>query len=94
METTAGIIARIKSDLALLESILTKDGSEASNLQVFEPNVEYKVGQIGTLYGRICRIEKDAQCSHCILNSEECSGYLCFTGRGRKDKTPIIFKQI
>jgi len=94
METTAGIIARIKSDLALLESILTKDGSEVSNLQVFEPNVEYKVGQIGTIYGRICKIEEDIQCRNCILSSEECSGYLCYTGRGRKDKTPIIFKPI
>ena len=94
METTAGIIARIKSDLALLESMLTKDGSEVSNLQVFEPNVEYKVGQIGTIYGRICRIEKDIYCSHCIFNYKDCSGYLCSTSLGRKDKTLIVFKPI
>ena len=94
METTAGIIARIKSDLALLESMLTKDSSEVSNLQVFEPNVEYKVGQIGSINYIPCKITECEECKSCIFYLEHCTNYLCTPYRGRKDKTSIIFKPI
>lgn len=94
METTAGIIARIKSDLALLESILTKDTIVLSDLQVFEPNVEYKVGQIGNINHIPCKITECEKCEGCIFYTEDCTNYLCTPYRGRKDKASIIFKPI
>ena len=101
METTTEIIERIKADLALLEYIVTtsnvKSEETADMLQVFEPKIEYEVGQIGTICGTFCKVVPSKQCKQCIgciLDNEDCSNYLCTPHRGRKDKISIIFKPI
>lgn len=91
METATEIIARIKSDLALLESIITEDTTPTV---AFEPGIEYKIGTIGLISKVKCVVtEGETNCVDCARFDMSCYQYVC-SGSVRKDKTSIIFKPI